>query len=52
LNVQRISHDCAIGEAVFQRMNSPVEVSGQRAGPLRFGDAKVQTLFSVLLLFR
>lgn len=52
LNVQKISQDCAIGEAVFQQMNSPVEVSGQRAGPLRFGDAKVQTLFSVLLLFR
>jgi hypothetical protein len=29
-----------------------VEVSGQRAGPLRFGDPKVQTLLSVLLLFR
>ena len=33
-------------------MNSTVGVSGQRAGPLRFGDAKVLTLFSVLLLFR
>jgi len=52
LNVQHISQDCAIGEAVFQRMNSTVEVSGQRAGPLRFGDTTVQTLFSVLLLFR
>ena len=33
-------------------MNSTVEVSGQRAGPLRFGDANVLTLLSVLLLFR
>jgi DNA-binding HxlR family transcriptional regulator len=52
LNVQRISHDAILGEAEFQRLNSTVEVSGQRAGPLRFGDPKVQTLLSVLLLFR
>lgn len=29
-----------------------MEASGQRAGPLRFGDPKVQTLLSVLRLFR
>lgn len=52
LNVQRISHDAILGEAEFQRLNSTVEVSGQRAGPLRFGDPQVQTLLSVLLLFR
>ncbi len=52
LNVQQISHDAILGEAEFQRLNSTVEVSGQRAGPLRFGDPKVQTLLSVLLLFR
>jgi hypothetical protein len=49
LNVQRISHDAILGEAEFQRLNSTVKVSGQRAGPLRFGDPKVQTLLSVLL---
>lgn len=37
---------------MFQRLNSPLEDSGQHAAALRFGDAKVQTLFSVLLLFR
>ena len=52
LNVQKISHDAILGEAEFQRLNSAVEASGQRAGPLRFGDPKVQTLLSVLLLFR
>ena len=52
LNVQKISHDPILGEAEFQKLNSSVEASGQRAGPLRFGDPKVQTLFSVLLLFR
>ncbi len=49
LNVQRISHDAILGEAEFRRLNSTVEVFGQRAGPLRFGDPKVQTLLSVLL---
>jgi hypothetical protein len=49
LNVQRISHDPILGEAEFQKLNSSVEASGQRAGPLRFGDPKVQTLLSVLL---
>jgi DNA-binding HxlR family transcriptional regulator len=52
LNVQRISHDPILGEAEFQKLNSSVAASGQRAGPLRFGDPKVQTLLSVLLLFR
>lgn len=49
LNVQRISHDAILGEAEFQRLNSSVERGSQRAGPLRLGDAKVQTLLSVLL---
>lgn len=52
LNVQRIRHDPILGEAEFQRLNSSVAADGQRAGPLRFGDPKVQTLLSVLLLFR
>lgn len=52
LNVQKISHDPILGEAEFQRLNSSVAADGQRAGPLRFGDVKVQTLLSVLLLFR
>jgi hypothetical protein len=52
LHVQKISHDCAIGEDAFQRVNQPVEVHGQRASALRFADVAVQALLSALLVFR
>jgi DNA-binding HxlR family transcriptional regulator len=52
LDVQRISHDCAIGEAAFARVSRPVLSAGQRAPALRFADPLVQALFSVLVLFR
>jgi len=52
LGVQRISHDCAIGEAAFARVSRPVTVAGQRAAALRFADPIVQALFSVLVGFR
>jgi hypothetical protein len=52
LDVQRISQDCAVGEDAFRRVNEPVEVNGQRASGLRFADAAVQALLSVLLMFR
>jgi hypothetical protein len=51
LDVQRVSHDCFIGEAAFQDMQRPVTVDGQRAAALRFADRRVQALFHVLLLF-
>jgi hypothetical protein len=46
LDVQTVSHDCSIGED-----GSPVEVHGQRASALRFGDPRSQALFTVLGLF-
>lgn len=52
LDVQRISHDCAIGEDAFRRVNEPAEVAGQRASALRFADPLVQALFAALLVFR
>jgi hypothetical protein len=52
LHVQKISHDCAIGEDAFRRVNEPVVVHGQRASALRFADVDVQTLLSALLVFR
>jgi hypothetical protein len=52
LDVQRISQDCAVGEDAFHQLNDPVAVQGQRASGLRFGDAAVQALLSVLLVFR
>lgn len=52
LDVQRISQDCAVGEAAFRRLNEPVVVAGQRASALRFADSAVQALLSALLAFR
>jgi hypothetical protein len=52
LDVQRLSHDCLIGEDAFRQLNEPAVVDGQRASALRFADTLVQALFSALLLFR
>ena len=51
LDVQSISHDCSIGEDAFAKVVGPIQVDGQRASALRFGDARVQALLSVLVLF-
>lgn len=52
LDVQRISHDCAIGEAAFGHVSRPVTIDGQRAAALRFADPVVQALLSLLVMFR
>jgi hypothetical protein len=52
LDVQRLSHDCWIGEDVFRQVNEPAVVAGQRASALRFADPLVQALFAALLVFR
>jgi hypothetical protein len=52
LEVQRISHDCTIGEKAFNRVQRPIEVQGQRASAMRFADPRVLALFSALVLFR
>src|SRR5919206_110037 len=51
LDVQKISHDCSIGEDAFNQVVRPIEVDGQRASALRFGDPRVQALFAVLAVF-
>src|SRR3982751_3869106 len=51
LDVQKISHDCSIGEDAFEGVVHPAEVEGQRASALRFGDKRVQVLFAVLVVF-
>src|SRR6266851_10306744 len=51
LDVQRIDHDCFIGEAAFQDMQRPITVNDQRAAALRFADPRVQSLLHVLMLF-
>ncbi len=52
LDVQRISHDCTIGEDVFRQLAQPVEVDGQRASALRYADPCAMALLSALLVFR
>lgn len=52
LGVQRLSHDCTIGEDVFDGLQQPTQVGSQRAASLRFGDPRVLALFATLLLFR
>jgi hypothetical protein len=51
LDVQRISHDCSIGEDAFQGLQRPREVDGQHASALRFADPRVLGLLHALLLF-
>jgi hypothetical protein len=51
LHVQKLSHDCMIGEDAFRRVNDPVEIDGQRASALRYADPMVQALYSALLVF-
>lgn len=52
LDVQKISHDCQIGEDTFGKYQGPVVVAGQRASGLRFACRKVQALLHALVLFR
>jgi len=51
LDVQTISHDCALGEHEFQRHQRSLEIDGQRASALRFADPRIQALMQALLLF-
>lgn len=52
LDVERISHDCHIGEAAWSAVTRPVEVAGQRGSALRFDDPGVHALFSTLVILR
>jgi hypothetical protein len=52
LRVQRISHDPITGAAAFSTVNDPVDVDGQHAAALRFGDPRSQALLATLLTFR
>jgi hypothetical protein len=52
LEVQRLSHDCAMGEETLHRLNRPVEVNGQRTSALRTTDLRVLALWHLLVWFR
>jgi hypothetical protein len=51
LDVQTISHDCAVGEDTWNQVVHPITVGDQRASALRFDDPRVQALFAALVLF-
>jgi len=51
LEIEQISHDCALGEDAFQDLQRPRDVDDQRAPALRFGDPRVQALLHALLMF-
>ena len=50
LDVQRISHDCHLGEAAFTQITQPITIDGQRAAALRFEQERVQALLSALVV--
>jgi hypothetical protein len=52
LDVQRLSHDPALGEELLERLHRPVTVERQRASALRFTDARVRALYHALIVFR
>jgi hypothetical protein len=52
LGVQRISHDCSLGEHAFRKIHNPIDRDGQRGSALRFGDPRVLALLGALVLFR
>jgi hypothetical protein len=51
LAVEKISQDCQLSEAVFDRVNRPQVVDGQRASALSFGEPRAMALFQALCLF-
>ncbi len=52
LDVQRISHDPALGETTFASLTEPALVAGQRASALRFADRRAQAVLGALVVFR
>jgi hypothetical protein len=52
LQVERLTHDCAIGADAFRAVTTPQVVDGQRVAALRFADPRAQALLSALVVFR
>jgi hypothetical protein len=51
LEIEQISHDCALGDDAFQHLQKPRQIEGQRAPALRFGDANAQAVLNAVLMF-
>jgi hypothetical protein len=50
LEVETVTHDCHIGLERFEQLQQPLQVQGQHAPALRFGDSRVQALFAGVML--
>ena len=51
LMIERAGQGCAIGSALFERIQLPYACEGQRTGALRFGDQRAMALAGALCLF-
>jgi hypothetical protein len=51
LEIERVSHNCAISDEALNRLQRPAVIADQRAPALRFGDARVMALLHALCLF-
>lgn len=51
LEVEKLTQDCRIGEAIFERITQPQDVEGHHAAALKFGEPRAMALFQSLCLF-
>jgi hypothetical protein len=52
LEVERVSHNCALSQEALDRLQRPKKEQGQRIPGLRFGDPRVMALFHALCAFQ
>jgi hypothetical protein len=52
LAIERLSHDCLIGEDIFTALTQPRVVHDQRVPALRFANPRVMALLDALVVFR
>jgi hypothetical protein len=52
LEVERVSHHCALSQDALDRLQKPSREAGQRTSALRFGDTRVMALFHALAAFQ
>jgi hypothetical protein len=51
LELERVSHNCALSQDALDRLQQPTVEQGQRASALRFGDSRVMALLHALCRF-
>jgi hypothetical protein len=51
LEIERVSHNCALSQDALDRLQRPTREADQRAPGLRFGDARVMALLYALCTF-